>query len=134
MAATALIADDDEISRGILRRVIAGLVRIVGEADSDETAIILARALEPDVILIDHDLPKAGGIPTARQIKVEQPVIRVILMTRHGEEAFLEATGRAGCDAFLPKSQVRSQAPAVLRRVAGGVLRPWGDLRERRRR
>jgi DNA-binding NarL/FixJ family response regulator len=133
MAATALIADGDERFRVILRMVIEGLVRVVAEAESDERAIFLARVLEPDVILIDLDLPKTGGIWTARKIKGEQPAMRVILMTGHGEEAFLEATGKGGADAFLPKHHVRSQAPTVLRRVAGGVLRPWEGHADRRR-
>ena len=125
MAATALIGDRDDRFRGIVRRAIEGLVRVVGEADSAEELISLARQLEPDVILIDLDLPADGGISTARRIKGEQPEIRVILMTGHGEEAYLEDTGKAGADAFLPKGQVRHWAPTVLRRVAGGDLRPW---------
>jgi len=124
-AATALIADDDDGFRAIVRRAIEGLVRVVGEADSADSLISLARQLEPDVILVDLDLPSDGGIPTARRIKGEQPEVRVILMTGHGEEAYLEATGKAGADAFLPKKDVKHWAPTVLRRVAGGDLRPW---------
>ena len=105
-------------------------MRVLGEADNDDAALVLVRALEPDVILIELDLPRSGGIATAWRIKSEQPEIRVVLMTAHGEEAFLEATGKAGADAFLPKQRAKSDAPTVLRRVAGGVLRPW----ERRRR
>jgi two-component system response regulator DesR len=125
MAATALIADHDDRFRGIVRRAIEGLVRIVGEADSAEAAISLARQLEPDVLLIDLDLPDGGGITTARRIKGEQPRMLVILMTGHGEEAYLEDTGKSGADALLPKRNVKLWAPTVLRRVAGGDLRPW---------
>jgi DNA-binding NarL/FixJ family response regulator len=131
MAATALIADRDDRFRGIVRRAIEGLVRIVGEADSAESAVSLARQLEPDVILIDLDLPEDGGITVARRIKVEQPQVRVILLTGHGEEAYLEDTGKSGADALLPKRDVKLWAPTVLRRVAGGDLRPWRG-RERR--
>ncbi len=133
MAATALIADESDSFRGVVRRAIEGLVRIAGEAESDEAAISLARLLEPDVILIDLDLPEGGGVETARRIKAEQPEVRVILMTAHGEEAYLESTGKAGADAFLPKRSVKTWAPTVLRRVAGGELRPWRN-RERLRR
>jgi len=129
MAATAVIADHDTAFRGIVRGTIDGLVRILGEADNGESALLLVRALEPDVILIDLDLPRGGGIATAWRIKREQPGIRVILMTAHGEEAFLEATGKAGADAFLRKQDARNDAPTVLRRVAGGVLRPWEQRR-----
>jgi len=128
-AATAVIADHDQAFRGLVRRAIEGLVRVLGEAETDEAAVALVRALEPDVILIDLDLPRGGGIATAWRVKREQPSIRVILMTTHGEEAYLEATGKAGADAFLAKAHARRDAPSVLRRVAGGVLRPWERFR-----
>src|SRR5215471_2894221 len=120
MAATAVIADHDKAFRDILHGAIDGFVRVLGEADNGESALALVRALEPDVILIELDLPHEGGITTAWRIRCEHPEIRVILMTAHGEEAFLEATGKAGADAFLPKAKARREAPSVLRRVAGG--------------
>ena len=134
MAPTALIADDDERFRGSVRKLIEGLVRVVGEAEGDETAIAMAQALKPDVILIDFDLPLVGGIKTAREIKREQPEIRVVLMTGHGEEAYLEATGKSGADAFLSKQHARTEAPAVMRRMASGVPRSWEGLGDRRHR
>jgi DNA-binding NarL/FixJ family response regulator len=132
VAATALIADDDKRFRGSIRMLIQGVAHVIGEAESDATAISLARALEPDVILIDHDLPRAGGIETARQIKGAQPQILVVLMTSRGEEAYLEGTGRSGADALLPKKYVRTEARAVLRRLFAGVPRPWEGRRDRR--
>ena len=134
MATTVLIADTDERFRTSIRRLIEGPVHVVGEAENDESAIALARALEPDVILIDIDLPRAGGIQTARMIKDEQPRIRVVLMTAHGEEAYLDATGKSGADAILPKREARTEASAVLRRVASGVLRARERPRLRRHR
>ena len=130
MVATAVIADHDTAFRGIVRGAIDGLVRILGVADNGDSALALVRALKPDVLLIEFALPGGGGIAAAWQIKREQPEVRVILMTAHGEEAFLEATGKAGADAFLRKQHAKGEAATVLRRVAGGVLRPW----DRRRR
>jgi len=134
MAATALIADDDKHFRGTLRLLIQGVCHVVGEAESDDSAISLARELEPDVILIDHDLPRAGGIETTRRIKAVQPQILVVLMTARGEEAYLEGTGKSGADALLPKKYVRTEARAVLRRLFAGVPRPWEGFRGRRAR
>lgn len=134
MATTTLIADTDERFRTSVRKLIEGPVQVVGEAEDDESAIALARALEPDVILIDLDLPRAGGIETARMIKNDQPGIRVVLMTAHGEEAYLDATGKSGADAILPKKNARTEASAVLRRVTSGVLRARERPRVRRRR
>jgi DNA-binding NarL/FixJ family response regulator len=55
-------------------------------------------------------------------------------MTAHGEEAYLESTGKSGADAFLPKTHVRTEALALLRRVASGVPRPWERPLDRRHR
>jgi len=129
LAATALIADRDTAFRGIVRGAIDGLVRIVGETDNGDSALVLARALKPDVILIELDLPRGGGIATAWRIKRDQPEVRVILMTANGEEAFLESTGKAWPDAFLRRQDARNDAPTVLRRVAAGNLRPWDRRR-----
>ena len=134
MATTALIADYDERFRTIVRKLIEGPVQVVGEAENDESAIALARALEPDLILIDLDLPRAGGIETARMIKDDQPRIRVVLLTAHGEEAYLDATGKSGADAILPKKDARTEASAVLQRVARGVRRAPERPRVRRHR
>ena len=124
VVATALIADKDRAFRSIVRRAIEGCVYVAGEAENVGEAISLARRIEADVILIDLDLP-GGGIETAWRIKAERPGIRVILMTGHGEEAYLEATGRAGTDAFLPKRNARTRAPAIVRSVLGSELHPW---------
>ena len=134
MRGTALIADRDKRFRDSLRMLIEGVVRVVGEAESDDEAVSLAQALEPDVILIDIDLPRAGGIETAQQIRETQPEILVVLMTAHREEAYLEGTGKSGADAFLPKRYLRAEARAVLRRLFAGAPRPWERPRDRRHR
>ena len=139
MTATALIADDDKAFRDLLRRAIEGLVRVVAEAESDDEAVSLAGDLAPHVIFVDLDLPKTGGIETMRRIKDDLPWALLILMTSHGEEAYLESTGRSGADGFLRKQSARTEAPLVLRRLAGGSLRlaakplrPWERSTRRR--
>src|SRR5262245_59790251 len=120
---TALIADTDKRFAASLHTLIQEVVRVVGEAQDDETAISQAQELEPEVILIDLDLPRAGGIETARRIKERVPGIRVVLMTAHGEEAYLEGTGKSHADVLLPKRYVRTDPSAALRRLRAGVLR-----------
>jgi DNA-binding NarL/FixJ family response regulator len=114
MPATALIADGDESARSRIRGAIEDLVRIVGEAGSDEEALAAALELQPDVVLIDLDLPASGGIATTHRIKNEQPATRVVLLTAHGEEAYLDGTGKSGADALLSKRAARTEARAVL--------------------
>ena len=131
MPVTVLVSDDNEGLRKRVRRVIEGVVAVVGEAATDEETLRMARELRPDVILVDVDLPPAGGVETTQRIKAQQEA-KVILMTSRDEEAYLSATGKSGADAFLPKKSIRAEALSVLRAVAGPLLRGWSG-RERRR-
>jgi CheY-like chemotaxis protein len=81
-----LIVEDDPDTRGLLREVLEseGLT-IVGEAESGERAIELARLLEPDVILMDIRLPGINGIEATRVIKDANPSIQVIALTAYEE-------------------------------------------------
>jgi DNA-binding NarL/FixJ family response regulator len=83
MPVMVLIADGDAAGRAMARRTIEGVVQVVGEATNDEEAMRLAQELMPDVILIDIDLPRGGGVPFTHRLKALQPRIKVILTTGH---------------------------------------------------
>jgi CheY-like chemotaxis protein len=118
MPVRVLIADDDEVFRALLRRLMGGTVSVVGEAASGTEAVRLACLLLPEVVLLDVDMPLF--VETTRQIKTARPEVKVILMTGHDEEAYLGGTGRSGADAFLPKKTVRSELLSAVRAAAFG--------------
>ncbi len=65
----------------------AGLqIEVVGEAANGQEAIQCATALEPDVVLMDLEMPVMGGYEATRQIKTHSPDCRVIALTIHGDE------------------------------------------------
>ncbi len=132
MPVRVLIADADPAGRAMVRRMIEGVVQIAGEAATDEEAIRLAMQLKPDILLIDIDLPRGGGLPLTQGVKAMLPETRVILMTGHQEEVYLSATGKSGADAFLPKKKIKDDALAVVRAQAAALPGEW-DGRERRR-
>lgn len=132
MPVRVLIADADPAGRAMARRAIEGVVEIAGEATSDAEAMRLAMELGPDIILIDIDLARGGGLPLTQGIKAMLPGIKVILMTGHEEERYLSATGKSGADAFLPKRRIIEEALAVVRTLEPDLARRW-DGRERRR-
>jgi DNA-binding NarL/FixJ family response regulator len=113
-----LIVDDDEGFRGLVKRLLGEAVKVVGEAGNGAEALWLARELHPDVVLMDLSMPLLDGLETTRRIKAEQSEVKVILMTGHGEEAYLSATGKSGADAFLPKRKVRSEVLSMVRDAA----------------
>lgn len=101
-----LVVDDDDLIRGCLlfmcrRRVD---VQPIGEAANGLEAVLMARALHPDVILMDEAMPGMGGIEATRRIKQESPGIRVIGLSGSAGEDLEEGFLEAGAEAFVPKS------------------------------
>ena len=100
-----LIVDDSPQVRRELRTLLplAGDIEIVGEAADGVEAIRLAEALQPEVVLMDLEMPVMDGYEAARQIKSRWPACRVVALTVHGYEAARQKASQAGVDVFLVK-------------------------------
>jgi DNA-binding NarL/FixJ family response regulator len=105
-----LIVDDlPQVRRGLLDvlRLAAGRVRppieVVGEAQNGEEAVRQARALHPDVILMDLEMPVLDGYEATRRIKAGQPAPRVIILTIHAGEPEKQKALGSGADGFIMK-------------------------------
>ena len=104
-AQRVLIVDDSPQVRQELRTLLtlAGDIEIVGEAADGLEAIRLAEALQPEVVLMDLEMPVLDGYEAARQIKSRWPACRVVALTVHGYEAARRKASQAGVDVFLVK-------------------------------
>ncbi len=107
-----LIVDDMAQVRRDLRTVLplagqaAGLqLEIVGEARNGQEAIGRVSALQPDVVLMDLEMPIMGGYEATRQIKTHFPDCRVIALTIHGDETARQQANQAGADDFVVKGE-----------------------------
>ena len=100
-----LIADDVPQVRRELRTLLSLLdnIDIVGEAENGQNAIELAKALRPDVILMDVEMPIMDGISATRSIKQCCPSCRIIILSIHTEEAVHAQARSAGADDFVDK-------------------------------
>jgi DNA-binding NarL/FixJ family response regulator len=100
-----LIVDDRPQVRRDLRTLLplAGDIQIAGEAANGQEAIEQAAALQPDVILMDLEMPIVDGYEATRQIKTRQPTCRVIALTIHADEVTRQQANRAGVDEFIEK-------------------------------
>ena len=82
----------------------AGLqIDVVGEAGNGQEAIQRAATLEPDVVLMDLEMPVMSCYDATRQIKANSPDCRVIALTIHGDETAQQQASQAGMDAFIVK-------------------------------
>ncbi len=94
--------------------------QVVGEAASGEEAILKARELTPDVILMDVSMPGMNGIEATKQIKAERPAQNVLVLTSYDDDAYIFALLEAGAAGYLLKNASESELLGAVRAVAAG--------------
>ena len=106
-----LIADDEPLFVETIEALLAedGRVEVVGTAGDGREAVELARALEPDVILMDISMPTLDGIEAAREIRAHLPTVRILVLTGSSISADIDRSRQAGVAAFLTKDRLGTQ-------------------------
>jgi two-component system response regulator DesR len=101
-----LIADDEKLLRSALAALLnlEDTITVVAQADSGPEAVALAARHQPDVVLLDLEMPGQDGVDAAAEILRQRPDQAVILLTRHGRPGVLRRALRAGIRGFLNKS------------------------------
>lgn len=127
MTITVLLADDHSAIRSGLRLLLQNSddITVVGEAGDGVTAISNARALRPDVVLMDIRMPGVDGVEATRAIRSEG-LAEVLVLTTFGHDDVVFAALRAGAAGFLLKTAGAAQLIDAVRRVSAGegVLAP----------
>ena len=100
-----LIVDDVPQVRSELRTLLslAGNIEIVGEAVNGLEAVTQAAILQPDVVLMDLEMPLMNGYEATRKIKLQFPTCRVIALTVNDYAEAVERARQSGVDAFIVK-------------------------------
>lgn len=101
-----LIVDDNPMIRFGLAQIFstADGFEVAGEAVDGEEAVWQARALRPDVVLMDVSMPKLGGIEATRQILAADPGIRVLILSALDGQSQIDRAHAAGAVGYLHKS------------------------------
>ena len=111
-----LIVDDSPQVRHELCTLLtlAGDIEIVGEAANGLEAIQMAQILQPQVVLMDLEMPVLDGYEATRQIRARQPACRIVALTLYGDPASRAQAAAAGVDTFLVKDiSVESLVQAI---------------------
>jgi two-component system, NarL family, response regulator DesR len=114
-----LIADDS----AMVRRGVIGLLsseaswEICGEASDGSEALLKARTLVPDVILLDVSMPGLNGLEVARRLRKEVPQAKIIVMSQHDPAHLLPGVMAAGGDACLDKSRLAADLVDSIRNL-----------------
>jgi DNA-binding NarL/FixJ family response regulator len=118
-----LLADDHPLFLDGLRNLlVARGIAVVGAARDGLEALEQARALRPDVVLMDIHMPGLNGLSALRMIKAELPETRVVMLTMSAEDDELFEAIAAGASGYVLKTQDTEQVFALLQDVARGEV------------
>ncbi len=117
-----MIVDDHPFFREGLRNVLASEqdIRVVAEAGDGEEAVEKALELEPDVILMDVNLPRMNGLEAMRRIKENRPETSFVILTAYDDEEQVYHAVRAGASAYHAKDVDPHQLVTTIREVKAG--------------
>jgi len=106
MTVRVLIVDDQEPFRLAARMVVelTDGFDVVGEAESGEASVAMAAELEPDLVLMDVNLPGINGLDATRQILAASDDVIVLLLSTYEEAEYAPRAAECGAAAYIPKS------------------------------
>ena len=117
-----LLADDHAIVRAGLREILeaTGDISVTGEAGNGHDALARVREQSYDVAVLDMSMPGRSGIELIRQLKSEQPKLRILVLSMHSEAQYAVRALKAGASGYLTKDGAAEQLVAAIRRIAAG--------------
>ena len=122
MSIRVLIVDDHAVVRSGLRLLLAAEEDIepVGEAGSARDAVFQARALKPDVILLDIVMPEQTGIDVLPQLMHESADVKVLILSMQDEPRYVREAFASGASGYVLKEAADNEVVAAVREVAAG--------------
>src|SRR5579859_2568982 len=117
-----LIADDTSNFRGGLRALLSAApdLEVVGEAATGDEAVALAASFQPDVVLMDPNMPGVNGIEATRRILYTSPHISILVLTMFEDDDSVFAALRAGARGYLLKGALKAEILRAIRAVSQG--------------
>ena len=118
-----LLAEDHVLVREGIRQFLedAGDVEVVGEAGDGAEAVLLARKLAPDLVVMDINMPGVTGVEATRRIKEHLPGIKVLVLTAYDDDPYIRALFSAGADGYVLKTARTNELVASVRNVYKGL-------------
>lgn len=119
-------------------------MEIIGEAGDGEAAIKMTAELNPDIVIMDVSMPEMNGLKATKRLKREFPDVKVLTLTRHTDDGYLQQLIQAGSNGYVLKQSAPTELirairlvsqgdsyldPALTEKVMGGYIRQSNALR-----
>jgi DNA-binding NarL/FixJ family response regulator len=121
---TVLLAEDHLVVREGLKTLLQAEtdLEVVGEAANGRQAVELVNKLHPDVVVMDIAMPLLNGLEATRQILKTAPATRVLILSAHSDDAYVEQVIALGAAGYLIKQTAAHVLPKAIREVAQGNI------------
>src|SRR5690242_1772531 len=119
---TILLAEDHHVVREGFRSLLEHEcdIEVIGEAETGRQAVQLTRKLRPDVVVMDIAMPRLNGLEATRQIRKDFPDVKVLILSAHSDDAYVEQVARLGAAGFLLKQTSSHILATAIREVEKG--------------
>jgi DNA-binding NarL/FixJ family response regulator len=121
MGISVVLVDDHTMLRQGLRRALeAEGISVLGEAADGQDGVRVALAMKPDVVLMDVSMPTVDGIDATRQLLIDAPEMRVVMLTMHIDREIFDSALKAGAVGYVTKDSSISEVVEAIRIAANG--------------
>jgi two-component system, NarL family, response regulator LiaR len=122
MTIRVLVVDDHNVVRKGIRDLLSDEedITVVGEARNGQEAVDLATALHPDVVVMDIAMPEMTGVEATRQLRVQAPRVRVLVLTAYEDDPFIYGLLDAGAAGYILKTAESREIVRAVRATAAG--------------
>lgn len=127
-----LVVDDHELVRTGICRMLADTheIEVIGQAESGEMAIDIARKEHPDVVLLDVNMPGIGGVETTRRLLQSVDGVRVLAVSGLAEEPYPSLLLKAGAKGYITKGAPMAEMVRAIKKVMQGGKYFSADIAE----
>jgi DNA-binding NarL/FixJ family response regulator len=117
-----LIAEDHETVREGLKMILSAQpdMEVVGEAGDGVSAVAEAQRLLPDIVLMDVSMPRLNGMKATEKLKACCPEVKVLTLTRHRDDGYLQQLLRAGASGYVLKQSPTVELLHAIRAIGAG--------------
>lgn len=118
-----LLADDHAVVRAGIRQFLeqAEDIEVIAEADDGAVAKYLIEQMQPDVAVLDIQMPQATGIEVTRWIRVHNPDIGILVLTAYDDDPYINAVLQAGANGYVLKTATPGEIIRAVRDVHAGI-------------